>query len=751
MGCELSFEVRIVTRWVECQFNSTPAAKFLGISPIVLDSFSPQRSGESSSIQRDKQFLEPIMSNSKPASIEQPGPVTQVATEDAFLLVQSGPMEGTMFPLQSGQSATIGRATSNRIVISDEICSRNHCEIRFESGRWKLRDSGSRNGTRVNGEPIVGDLILSEGRQFQIGNSQICFSFSRGAFNEDDSCDRMEADTESEIPVNTSDSEAGEATAEIEPRPEIVHRTGTTRYSRTDSNAVSSRDRDGQEAQRLVRLGLRMGAATDIRSLSQIVLDGLFEVTSADIGAVLLLPLNAVGHSAAPSQLELVAYKSLDSRPFERTSDYLSGVVLETRVAVVAQDVNANDRFKSSDSLRAMRAESIVCAPIRSGNNLFGVIQLYSTNPDNRLDPEDSEYALAVADQMALALERVHERNRLAAGLARVETENQTLREQLKIETELIGDSDSIRKLRERILRIAPTGATVLIRGDSGVGKELVARAIHEHSNRKTGPFVTMNCAALSESLLESELFGHEKGSFTGAIGRKMGKFEQSHMGTLFLDEVGEMSPAIQAKFLRVLEGHPFERVGGGSEVKVDVRVVAATNRDLERSVEQGQFRKDLYFRLQVMELFVEPLRDRKSDITILAKHFVERSAKKVGSSVTAISPAAISTLINYPWPGNVRELQNTIERAVILCTTDTVGAPDIQLSALGAGELKPVREVKTDGFRAVSLDLIEQEQILATLAWTNWNKSQAAQILGIERSTLDRKLKKYEVERPRN
>ena len=690
------------------------------------------------------------MTNTKPSIMDANGPRTQVATAAAFLLVESGPMDGTLFSLQAGQSTTIGRATSNRIVIPDEICSRTHCEILFDGGHWKLRDAGSRNGTRVNGEPIIGDLVLTEGRQFQLGNTQICFSFKRGSFNEDESCDRMDADTAHEIPVAVSDLSVT-STDSTEPRPEIVHRTGTTRYSRTDSDAVSSRDRDGQEAQRLVRLGLKMGAAPDTRSLSEIVLEGLFEVTSADIGAVLLFPLEQMNHSPSASQLELVAYKSLDSRPFERTSDYLSGVVLETRVAVVAQDVNANDRFKSSDSLRAMRAESIICAPIRSGNSLFGVIQLYSTNPDNRLDPDDSEYSLAVADQMALALERVVERNRLAAGLARVETENQTLREQLQIETELIGDSDSIRKLRERILRIAPTGATVLIRGESGVGKELVARAIHEHSARKNGPFVTMNCAALSESLLESELFGHEKGSFTGAIGRKMGKFEQSHSGTLFLDEVGEMSPAIQAKFLRVLEGHPFERVGGGSEVKVDVRVVAATNRDLERSVEQGHFRKDLYFRLQVMELMVEPLRDRKSDITILAKHFVERSAKRVNSPVTAISPAAISTLINYPWPGNVRELQNTIERAVILCTTDTVGAPDIQLSALGAGEMKTTTIGKVDGFRAVSLDLIEQEQILATLAWTNWNKSQAAQVLGIERSTLDRKLKKYEVERPRH
>ena len=258
-----------------------------------------------------------------------------------------------------------------------------------------------------------------------------------------------------------------------------------------------------------------------------------------------------------------------------------------------------------------------------------------------------------------------------------------------------------------------------------------------------------MNCAALSESLLESELFGHEKGSFTGAVTRKIGKFEQAHTGTIFLDEVGEMSPAIQAKFLRVLEGHPYERVGGGAEVRVDVRVVAATNRDLENSVDQGRFRKDLYFRLQVMELVVEPLRDRRTDIAILAKHFMQRFSKKCGRSVTTIVPSAMSTLVNYGWPGNVRELQNTIERAVILCAGDTLAPADIQLSALGRSDTPSSSSSANSGYRAVPIELIEQEHILATLEWTKWNKSQAAHILEIERSTLDRKLKKYEVERP--
>jgi len=662
---------------------------------------------------------------------------TAIIKTTANLVVRSGPLDGTIIPLHAGQITTIGRATTNRLVIPDEICSRNHCEIFFDGGVWKLRDLGSRNGTRVHGEPISGDMQLTEGRQFQIGNTIISFTFDV----------KGRATTEDESRVDTV-AMAPTDTVRGDTRPEIVHLTDKTRYMSSDADALAARDRAGQEAQRLVRLGLKMGAETDVRRLSEIVLEGLFGVTSSDIGAVLLFKDTELSHQDH-RKLDVVAYKSLDSRPFERVSDYVTNVALESRAAVVAHDINGDDKFKSSDSLRAMRAESIICAPIRTVDKMLGMIQLYSTNPDNQLEADDAEFTLAVADQLAGALENLKERSRLAAGLARAETENKTLREQLLIETELVGDSESIRRLRERILRIAPTGATVLIRGESGVGKELVARAIHQHSNRTDGPFVTMNCAALSESLLESELFGHEKGSFTGAVSRKIGKFEQAHSGTIFLDEVGEMSPAIQAKFLRVLEGHPYERVGGGGEVRVDVRVVAATNRDLEDSVDQGRFRKDLYFRLQVMELTVEPLRDRRTDIAILAKHFMQRFSKKCGRSVSSIAPAALATLVNYGWPGNVRELQNTIERAVILCSGDSIGASDIQLSALGRSDSAPIMTSASAGFRPVSIDVIEQEHILATLEWTKWNKSQAATILEIERSTLDRKLKKYDVERP--
>ncbi len=682
---------------------------------------------------------------------------TAIIKTTAQIMISSGPAEGTSIPLHSGQITTIGRATTNRLVIPDEICSRNHCEVFFDSGIWKLRDLGSRNGTRVNGEPISGDIQLTEGREFQIGNTTIVFSLNlkskttvapkhRPSTDYDPSEDTIaKGGTDT---VRTAQPASLEGRSAADTHPEIVHLCDRNPFL-SEPNQQIQRGRAGHEAQRLVQLGLKMGEETDVRSLSEIVLDGLFNVTSADIGAVLLFN-DPNAKNLNNRNLDLVAFKSLDSsRQFERVSDYVTSIALESRAAVVAHDIKTDGQFSASDSLKEMRAESIICAPIRTSDRLLGMIQLYSTNPDNRLKADDAEFTLAVADQLAVTLENLKERSRLAAGLARVEGENKTLREQLLIETELVGDSDSIRRLRERILRIAPTGATVLIRGESGVGKELVARAIHQHSNRADGPFVTMNCAALSESLLESELFGHEKGSFTGAVTRKIGKFEQAHTGTIFLDEVGEMSPAIQAKFLRVLEGHPYERVGGGAEVRVDVRVVAATNRDLENSVDQGRFRKDLYFRLQVMELVVEPLRDRRTDIAILAKHFMQRFSKKCGRSVTTILPSAMSTLVNYGWPGNVRELQNTIERAVILCAGDTLAPADIQLSALGRSDTPSSSSSANSGYRAVPIELIEQEHILATLEWTKWNKSQAAHILEIERSTLDRKLKKYEVERP--
>ena len=444
-----------------------------------------------------------------------------------------------------------------------------------------------------------------------------------------------------------------------------------------------------------------------------------------------------------------MAYDSMKDLPYRRVSDNLSRIVLSSREAVLARDVGQDQQLAVFDSLGEMQAMSVICAPIHCDDQVRGLIHLYATNPDNPLDRNDLDYTVAVARQFALALDHLAERDSLRDGLAQAQKENKILRKQLSTDVQLIGSSEPMLRLKEQIELIAETDANVLIRGESGCGKELIARTIHLQSPRRDGPFVCMNCAALNESLLESELFGHEKGAFTGASERKIGRFEQASGGTLFLDEIGEMSPGIQAKFLRVLEGHAFERVGGRKPVEVDVRILAATNRNLEEAVEDGDFRKDLYFRLHVAELVACPLRERKDDIPRLAEFFLKKFAEKTGRVVNGFTGEAVDMLCHYGWPGNVRELQNTIERTVILCRNEVVRASDIQLSTLSS-RLMPSETVTTStAYSEQSLGDVERDHILATLDHTDWNKSRASQILGIERSTLDRKLKRYHVSRP--
>jgi len=680
----------------------------------------------------------------------------------AYLVVRDGDKWKDVFRLTPGQVTTVGRAPTNRIVVRDEMSSRNHCEI-FQAGpMWILRDLGSRNGTLVDGHKMSGDWELEDGQTIQLGACEIVFTYelANSALPEDDDEHELESPTETRDNIPVTSRRVSD--------PEIVSRKKRTRYSPASTAESIGRDRFSQDLAQLWKLAVEMGAAKNEKQLAEVVLDALLAATKADIGAVLMLP-KPLAAGARPAQLQLVAYKAADNQSYKTISKSLSRMVLDDREAVLARNVADDSKLSGRDSLDEIQARSVICAPIRSGEMVHGLIHLYSTLSDETLEPEHLEFALAVADQMALAFDNLREKQSLAEGLARVENENEALRHQLAIDTELVGNSSEMQSLKQTIGRIAPTDATVLIRGESGVGKELVARAVHFSSDRRNMPFVCMNCAALSESLLESELFGHEKGSFTGATGRKPGKFEQAHRGTLFLDEVGEMSMSIQAKFLRVLEGHPFERVGGSTPITVDVRVVAATNRDLEHAIEEKIFRKDLYFRLFVVELNVPPLREHPTDIPLLAHYFMERFAKKTGRPLKGFTEEAMELLQNYNWPGNVRELQNGVERAVVLSTGDRITLADIRLSGLRTPvavsapptilqqapdpqhpSLPTVAAAlaETSKFEK-SLENLEQEYILATLERSNWNKSQAATILGIERSTLDRKLKKYGVNRP--
>ena len=345
-------------------------------------------------------------------------------------------------------------------------------------------------------------------------------------------------------------------------------------------------------------------------------------------------------------------------------------------------------------------------------------------------------------DRVLLTLRNALERRGL-------ERENERLRTEVEARHEIVGQSAAIRAVLDRVEKVAPTDARVLITGENGTGKELVARALHRLSPRAAGPFVEVNCAAIPSELIESELFGHIKGSFTGAIADRAGKFEQADGGTLFLDEIGDMSPAAQAKVLRALQEGLITRVGGASPIQVHVRVMAATNKELEEEIEAGRFREDLYFRLNVVPIHLPPLRERPADIPLLVKHFAEAASEQQRLPERTFSQAALERLSGLPWPGNVRELRNTVERLMILATSDEIGEEDVRhlggpgrdqvLGAYGLLEAESFAEFKAQAERAY---------ILAKLRDADWNVSETARSIDMPRSNLYKKIEKYGIER---
>jgi len=337
----------------------------------------------------------------------------------------------------------------------------------------------------------------------------------------------------------------------------------------------------------------------------------------------------------------------------------------------------------------------------------------------------------------------------------RLRQENVQLKKQLRKKygfDNIIGSSESICQVFDIIRKVADTDSTVLIMGESGTGKELVARAIHHNSDRREGPLIPVNCAAIPEELLESELFGHEKGAFTHAVRTRIGRFEQADGGTIFLDEVGDMSPTLQVKILRVLQEHQFERIGGTRPLKVNIRVLAATNQDLKKMVQQGRFREDLYYRLNVIPIKIPPLRERSGDIPILINHFLSEFSRKKKRKVLRVSPEALRCLTGYAWPGNVRELENLMERLVILVDGDTIDPRDLPERMAQAPRPETLLDVDfPEGGLPLTETVLEFERqmIVKALNKTGWVKNQAAQLLHLNRTTLIEKIKKQKIIRP--
>ncbi len=667
----------------------------------------------------------------------------------AYLVIREGTKWTDVFRLVEGESVTIGRAPTNAIVVKDERCSRNHAEVFQSQGSWTLRDLDSRNGTLVDGSRIQTDYTLQAGDVVRIGNTHLAFVNDLSQAFPDSHTVLRTAQAVDEPPAGrTAEDVDDESVLETYEPTTITHRRVQSRFLEPleeEAEGDLAIPKVGRAAANLCRLAFELAKATDVISLAAVALDGLFEGTQVDAGAVLLQTRAATAKRPA-GNLEVISSRSDSPHRYHRVSHFLASTVMRDGQAVLARNVMDDSQLGSRDSKGEILATSVICAPIRRDGKMLGLIHLYSTDAARATDPDDLEFTLAVADTVAVAMENLSRQQELAENLNQIRDENVQLREWLGVQSDIVGSSDVMNQVAQEIARAAPSRATVLIRGESGVGKELVARAVHFSSPRRKGPFVCLNCAALSETLLESELFGHEKGAFTGATERKIGKFEAADKGTLMLDEIGEMNATTQAKFLRVLEGHPFERVGGSAAIKVDVRTIAATNRDLEKDVAEGKFRRDLYFRLHVLEIIIPPLRKRPEDIPELAEYFLHRFIAETGSKIKGFTPKAMEEMLRYRWPGNVRELKNVIERAVVLTRGQYIDQGDLTLSALKTAGDTEVGIPPLSSQEPTSLADMERQHILDTLNLTGWNKSKAAGILGIERSTLDRKIRRYDL-----
>ncbi|MFO1063951.1 MAG: sigma 54-interacting transcriptional regulator [Pirellulales bacterium] len=668
----------------------------------------------------------------------------------AYLVISQGSRWTDVFRLQSGVSVSIGRSSDNQIVIRDDRVSRHHAEIFLANGGWQTRDLGSRNGTQVNSVTIAEAHSLNEGDVIQVADCRMTFAL-----------DLARAFGPPPVPAAVGNSQASAAqTAELGTAPPvIVDRRNRSRWVASGRNEASASGKtvgaEVDEAQFLIRLMFELVSTKTPAEAAQLSLDRLLERLGVGAGGVMWLADDDAKPKAARTaksedagaRSSLLATKQAAGQAYHRISDFLVATLRRERQAVLARNVQMDEQLAAGSESSARQTSSIIGAPLVTDGTVMGLLHIYTSVGQRMLEQQDLELTVAVADTLAMMLAQQQERERLALSLDKSRRRIDQLEQELGHTNEMVGDSRAMKVVRQSIERAAPTPATVLVRGESGVGKELVARAIHNRSQRRDGPLVCLNCAALAPTLLESELFGHEKGAFTGATERKIGKFEAADGGTLLLDEIGEMSPELQAKFLRVLEGQPFERLGGNKPIQVNVRVIAATNRDLEQAVREKQFRADLYYRLRVIEIFVPALRERIEDVPMLAEHFLAVLRSHADRRLDGFSDAALSQLRSHDWPGNVRELKNVIERAIVLGQGHLIEADDLSISSLGK-PLTPHIDDDSAGerpFRFITLDELEREHIQATLRALDGNKSRASAVLGVERSTLDRKLKRYE------
>jgi Nif-specific regulatory protein len=630
-------------------------------------------------------------------------PKHEDVSSTARLEAVSGPLEGRSFPLTEDE-ISIGREPSNQISLLDSLVSRRHCVIRKNGEGFLIQDFDSRNSTFVNNVPIK-ERLLADGDQIRIGKSTLVF---QGLTTED-------ADGKASLKLDTAPTPGG---------PTLVLRKQDAIYLQSSQlHALGATDRTVRDLNVLLNFSKFLNSVHGLAALQQKVLEAVLEISPADRAAILLTEEGTEGFASVMGWDRRLG----PNQPIEVSQTILKQVI-EEHVAVLSNDVPSDETFREAESLLAPQVSAVLAVPLEVQDKLLGALYLDTSSQGARFDPELLQLVTALGNVAALAIENAHHLERLG-------NENQRLQQELNIEHNMVGESQRMRDVYQFVSRVAARESTVLIQGESGTGKELVARAIHNNSGRAKRPFVAINCAAIVDTLLESELFGHEKGAFTGAVGQKKGKLEMAEGGTVFLDEVGELAAPLQAKLLRVLQEREFERVGGTRPIKLDIRLITATNRDLNEASRGGTFRQDLYYRLNVVSVELPPLRERTEDIPLLAAYFTSRYSEKVNRRVAGISPKARACLLRYPWPGNVRELENAIERAVVLGSTELILPEDLPDSILeeAASAEGPVTALH-DGIREAKKKIIEQ-----AIEQANGNYTEAAGLLGVHPNHLFR------------
>jgi len=607
-----------------------------------------------------------------------------------YLTMTLGKRVGTNFRLEPDIPNRIGRGLECAVVLTDPLCSRVHATVELDGDRWFVKDAGSRNGTYVNDRKID-DATLTDGCTIRLGSTE--FSYHETA-----------SPPTADLPDDNKVTQT-------------IVCDHVMSFDDVDAFAIAALNNTAQAQELLVlyQLSIKLLGCTDPDDVVKQSLELLRLRTSAAV----------VGFLWVNEEGELKPKKVIPAEAADqvRLSRSLTELVVEQGHAVWI----ANQRqAEQADSLQHFA--DALCVPLQRDGRLLGALHVYRDY--ERFSQSEFDFTLSLANILTVALARAREQTNL-------QNDYQQLVAKSPGYDEMVGECSAMIELKDRIKRIAAATGCVLVRGQSGTGKELVARAVHRASPRSDRPMLSVNCAAIPADLIESQLFGHKAGAFTGADRDHDGYFQQADLGTLFLDEVGELTLEGQAKLLRILEGHSFLPIGGTEPVSVDVRVIAATNQDLEQYVRDKRFREDLYYRLSVFALDLPPLRDREEDIERLVDSFLEHYKNQHGRPKLRLSSAARKKLLTYHWPGNVRQLRNVMDSAVVLASGNTIEPGDLGLREVGSNEIESLRIADW-----------EPRLITQALDRASGNVAEAAKLLGIGRATLYRKLEEYNINR---